>query len=139
MFAVKADNGKFVYMSSYRSIHVGKTVKSFDNRDAAIDHMDSILVEIARAISSYNKHNKDLTSKLKIDKITITNNTKKIAELSELPYKDVYKKIKKLEDSLAKAEFSHEHNKNMQMSLKTSLRRMIAIQKLDLSVVKIGE
>jgi uncharacterized protein YicC (UPF0701 family) len=106
MYAIQTGTKFLKPSSSYRSFYdivVTETPKFVKSHQEAIAQRNSILAQIDMSIKAFEKQMAEEGAKVTKELARIPKIQAKIAELSELPYKEVYKKIPRYEKELKDA------------------------------------
>jgi len=106
MYAIQTGIKFLKPSSSYRSFYdivVTETPKFVKSHQEAIAQRNSILAQIDMSIKAFEKQMAEEGAKVTKELARIPKIQAKIAELSELPYKEVYKKIPRYEKELKDA------------------------------------
>ena len=140
MYAIQTGTKFLKPSSSYRSFYdivVTETPKFVKSHQEAIAQRNSILAQIDMSIKAFEKQMAEEGAKVTKELARIPKIQAKIAELSELPYKEVYKKIPRYEKELKDAMWYK--TANSLASWRRDIARLDRIRKGNIRVVKMQQ
>ena len=140
MYAIQTGNKFLKPSAEYRSFYditVSETPKFVKSHAEAIAHRNAILAQIDTSIGRFEEQMKAEGAKVSKELARIPKLEAKLAELSELPYKEVYKKIPKYEKELKQAMWYK--TANSLSSWKRDIVRLERIRNGNIRVVKMSQ
>jgi len=140
MYAIQTGTKFLKPSSSYRSFYdivVSETPKFVKSHQEAIAQRNSILAQIDMSIKAFENQMAEEGAKVAKELARIPKIQAKIAELSELPYKEVYKKIPRYENELKDAMWYK--TANSLASWKRDIARLERIRAGNVRVVKMQQ
>ena len=140
MYAIQTGTKFLKPSASYRSFYditVSETPKFVKSHQEAIAHRNAILAQIDQSIERFEAQMAAEGAKVAKELARIPKIEAKLAELKELPYKDVYKKIPHYEKELKDAMWYK--TANSLASWRRDIARLDRIRKGNVRVVKMQQ
>ena len=137
MYAIQTGNKFLNPKVSYRSfydIEVSATPKFVKSHQEAVAHKNAMVAQILTSIKAFEKNMESEGKKVALEVAKIPKLEAKLAALKELPYKDVVKKVPRVEQELKDAMWYK--TANSLSSWKRDIARLERILKGDVRVVK---